>query len=122
MSKRRFRAGQVLFQKGETADAMYYSVTGRYRLRELGIDIGPTQVFGEMGLIAPDNRRTATLECVEGGEVLVATYDQVKQLYYQNPEFGFSFLRLTSGRLFQNIARLEEELEKKNALLEGRPA
>jgi CRP-like cAMP-binding protein len=120
MSKRRHRAGDVLFEKGEVASAMYYSVSGRYRLREMGIEIGPTQVFGELGLLAPDNKRTATLECVEAGEVLVATYDQVKQLYYQNPEFGFSFLRLTSGRLFQNIARMEEELARKNAMLEAR--
>jgi len=42
--------------------------------------------------------------------VMVTSYSQVKQIYYQNPEFGFYFLRLTSARLFRNIARLEDEL------------
>jgi len=52
------------------------------------------------------------LECVEDGELLTITYAQVKQLYYQNPEFGFYFLQLTSARLFQDIRQLEERLEK----------
>jgi hypothetical protein len=42
--------------------------------------------------------------------MLQITYDQLKQLYYQNPQFGFYFLQLAAGRLFENIARLEREL------------
>jgi len=117
MSSRSFRKGDIVFRKGEVADAMYYSVTGRYRLREMGIEIPAAQVFGDLGLIAPDNRRTQTIECVEDGEVLTATYQQVKELYFQNPQFGFYFLRLTSGRLFENISRLEQELVRKNETL-----
>ena len=48
-------------------------------------------------MLAPDNRRTATLECIEAGKVLSITYEQVEQLYYQNPTFGFYFLRLADG-------------------------
>jgi CRP/FNR family transcriptional regulator, cyclic AMP receptor protein len=117
MAKRRERAGDILFRKGDTADSMYYTVTGRYRLAESGIEIPPGQVVGELALLAPDKRRTQTLECIEDGEVMVASYEQVKELYFQNPEFGFHFLELTSARLFQNIARLEDELERKNAAL-----
>jgi len=42
--------------------------------------------------------------------LLTIGYPQVKQLYYQNPEFGFYFLQLMSQRLFQDIARLERSL------------
>jgi CRP/FNR family transcriptional regulator, cyclic AMP receptor protein len=51
--------------------------------------------------------------------VLTATYQQVKELYFQNPQFGFYFLRLTTERLFDNIGRLEKELAKKNEMLAG---
>jgi hypothetical protein len=57
--------------------------------------------------------------------VLTASYQQVKELYFQNPQFGFYFLRLTSERLFDNISRLEQELERKNealAMLGHKPA
>lgn len=117
MSSRSFRKGDIVFHKGDVADAMYYSVTGRYRLREMGVDIPSGQVFGDLGLLAPDNRRTQTIECIEDGNVLTATYQQVKELYFQNPQFGFYFLRLTSERLFDNINRLEQELVRKNEAL-----
>ena len=64
-------------------------------------------------MLAPDNRRTATLECIEAGKVLSITYEQVEQLYYQNPTFGFYFLRLSTARLFDNIRKLEDELERR---------
>ena len=125
MAQRSFRKGDVVFSKGDVADAMYYSVSGRYRLREMGLDIPNGQVFGELGLISPSNLRTQTVECTEDGEVLTATYLQVRELYFQNPQFGFYFLRLTSERLFQNIERLEQELTRKNeeiAALTPKPA
>jgi CRP/FNR family transcriptional regulator, cyclic AMP receptor protein len=112
MSRETMKAGQVLFAKGEVAQCMFYTLSGRYRLKESGIDIPAGQVVGEMGLLAPDNRRTQTLECIETGEVLTITYDQLRQLYFQNPEFGFYFLRLTSDRMFQNMARLEAEVAR----------
>jgi CRP-like cAMP-binding protein len=96
---------------------MYYSVSGRYRLCEMGIEIPTGQVFGDLGLLAPDNRRTQTIECIEDGQVLTASYQQVKELYFQNPHFGFYFLRLTTERLFDNISRLEKELVRKNEML-----
>jgi len=112
MAERQFRKGDVLFAKGEQADEMFYIMSGRYALVELGIELGAGQVVGELGFLAPDNRRTATLECVEAGTGLSITYRQVEQLYYQNPTFGFYFLRLSTERLFDNVTRLEAELAK----------
>jgi len=117
ISRRGFHKGDIVFRKGDVADAMYYSVTGRYRLCEIGIEIPAGQVFGDLGLLAPGNLRTQTIECLEDGEVLTAGYQQVKELYFQNPQFGFYFLRLTSERLFENISRLEAEIVRKNEAL-----
>jgi CRP/FNR family cyclic AMP-dependent transcriptional regulator len=115
MTKRSFKASDILFTKGEPADRMFCTVTGRYRLRELGIELKPGEVVGELAMLAPDNRRTATLECIESGQALSITYEQVEQLYYQNPTFGFYFLRLATARLFDNISRLEAEVVRLNA-------
>ncbi len=122
MSTRRCAAGDVLFRKDDVADTMFFTVSGAYRLVESGIEIPPQRLVGELGLIAPGNRRTQTLECVEAGEVEFMTYAQVKQLYYQNPKFGFYFLQLTAGRLFENMGRLEQELAHKNRLLAAKTA
>ena len=104
------RSGDVLFRKGEAADAMFFVVSGRYRLTEFGIDIPPGEIVGELGLFALNKSRTLTLECVGDGELMRIGYEQVKQLYYQNPQFGFYFIQLATRRLFENIARLEREL------------
>ena len=115
MSGRHYRKGDVLFAKGETASEMFCPVTGRYLLIELGIEVMPSQLVGELAMLAPDNRRTATLECIEAGEALSITYEQVEQLYYQNPTFGFYFLRLATARLFDNVGRMEGELARQQS-------
>ena len=104
------RSGDVLFRKGDAADAMFFVVSGHYRLTELGIDIPLGEIVGELGLFALNKSRTQTLECIGDGELMRISYEQVKQLYYQNPQFGFYFIQLTTRRLFENIARLEREL------------
>lgn len=110
MAKRRAAKGDVLFRRGDPASELFFTLSGRFRLEEIGIDLGPGQVVGELGLLAPENRRSQTLACSADGEVLTITYDQVRQLYFQNPEFGFYFLRLTTERLFENVGRLEKEV------------
>ena len=113
MARRLFRKGDILFAKAEEAHEMFCIVTGRFLLLELGIELKPGQVVGELAMLAPDNRRTATLECIEDGEALSITYEQVEELYYQNPTFGFYFLRLATARLFENINRLQSDLENR---------
>ena len=107
MTERQCQAGEVLFYKDEKAEEMFYIVSGRYRLVEMGIELPVGTLVGEMGMLSPSNKRTGTLECVESGMVLGVTYRQVEELYVQNPAFGFYFLRLVSARLFENLHRAE---------------
>lgn len=110
MARRRHRQGDVLFRRGDVADEMFIPLSGRFRLVELGVDVAVGQMVGELGFLAPGNARTQTLECVADGDVLTIHYDDLRQLYFQNPEFGFYFLRLTTGRLFENLTRMEDEV------------
>jgi CRP/FNR family cyclic AMP-dependent transcriptional regulator len=109
-SSRAMNRDDVLFDKGEQADRLYFIVSGSLQLLESGIEIGPGNVVGELAMLSPTKTRTQSLKCRQAGELLEITYSQVKQLYFQNPKFGFYFLELTTKRLFQNIARLEDEL------------
>lgn len=106
MVSRPVKQGEVLFHKGDLSTAMFYTISGRYRLNEIGKEIGPGQIIGEIGLIATDNKRTMTFEAIEDGLLLSISYSQVKELYYQNPQFGFYLLRLIGERLLENIDRL----------------
>jgi CRP/FNR family cyclic AMP-dependent transcriptional regulator len=115
MSHRHINTGEVLFRKGDVAEAMYLVDSGHFVLSETGMEVPPGTVVGELGMLSPDGRRTQTLVCRAAGEVQSLSYDRFEELYFQNPEFGLSFLKLTSRRLFQNIARLEQELAVRNS-------
>jgi hypothetical protein len=111
MNPRKYRKGEVLFHKDDAAKEMFLTVTGKFLVTEIGVEIPPGRMMGELGFVAPKNRRTQTVECIENGDVLTITYEKLLELYFQNPEFGYYFLRLTSERLLQNIARLEGIIE-----------
>jgi hypothetical protein len=122
MTERKCTAGEVLFYKDEKAESMYYIVSGRFQLVESGIVLPVGAIVGELGMLSPSNARTQTLECIESGVVLGVSYDQVEQLYVQNPAFGFYFLRLASARLFQNIETLEQRMAQQTASAAANPA
>lgn len=112
MTARSVPAGTVMFRKNDPANEMLYIVGGRFHLVESGIELGAGALVGELGLLSPEQKRTQTLECVEEGRFLAISYDQLKHLFVQNPQFGFFFLRLTTARLFANLAYLEAEVER----------
>jgi len=125
MTPRKYRKGEVLFRKGDVANEMFLTVTGKFLVTEIGIELPPGRIMGELGFVAPKNRRTQTIQCIENGDVLTITYETLLELYFQNPEFGYYLLSLTSERLLQNISRLEgvvEEYKKRLDQKETRPA
>ncbi len=111
MIPRKYRAGEVLFHKGDIAKEMFLTVTGKFLVTEIGVELPPGRMMGELGFVDPKNRRTQTVQCIEDADVLAITYEKLLELYFQNPEFGYYFLRLTTERLMQNIARLEGVVE-----------
>jgi len=112
MTPRKYRKGEVLFRKGDVANEMFLTVTGKFLVKEIGVELPPGRIMGEIGFVAPENRRTQTIECIENGDVLTITYEKMLELYFQNPEFGYYFLRLTSERLIQNNLRLEAIIQE----------
>jgi hypothetical protein len=107
MTTRKYRKGDVLFKNDDPAQDMLLTVTGRFLVKEIGVAVPPGRLMGELGFLSPDNRRTATIECTEDGQVLTITYEKLLEIYFQNPQFGYYFLVLTSQRLLENISRLE---------------
>jgi CRP-like cAMP-binding protein len=107
MTERKYRKGDVLFKKDEVADEMFMTLTGMFLVKEINVELPPGRLMGELGFLSPDNKRTATVECIADGHVLTITYEKLLEIYFQNPQFGYYFLVLTSHRLLENIARLE---------------
>ena len=116
MTQRRYRRGERLFKKNDAATEMFLTVTGKFLVKEINIELPPGRLMGELGFLTPNKRRTATVECIEDGQVLTITYDRLLEIYFQNPHFGYYFLVLTSQRLLENISRLEKIIAQQKGL------
>lgn len=98
MHKETFSKDELVFRRGDTADKIYLLKSGILTVDELDIVIKPGEIFGEMGVFASDPIRLATLRCGSEVELLSMTDTQIKQLYYQNPQFGFYLIQLLLKR------------------------
>jgi CRP-like cAMP-binding protein len=105
MARRRFPHGHVLFRAGDPADLMYVVLRGSIRLAELDVALGPGRLMGEIGVLSPRGRRTATAVCEGDVELGVVSGDKVRELCYQNPTFGLHLTQLVIGRLLENLDR-----------------
>jgi CRP/FNR family transcriptional regulator, cyclic AMP receptor protein len=101
---KRFKAGDIMMARGDYATAAYYIVSGEVEIVELGLTYGKGNLLGEIGLFAPDGRRGLTIRCKTDVETARIDYDRFKELYFQNPQFGFRVLRLIVARFQQSRA------------------
>ena len=122
MTERKYRKGDILVKKGDPADEMFLTVTGNFLVTEIGVELPPGRLMGELGFLTPNNRRTATVVCTEDAQVLTITYEKLLEIYFQNPQFGYYFLVLTSQRLLENNARLEAIIAQNESAQQAAPA
>ena len=94
-----FKAGDIMMKRGEYARGAFYVASGEAEIVELGKTVGPGSLLGEIGLFTPDGLRVSTVRAKTDVQAARIDYDQFKQLYFQNPEFGFRLLHLIVGRL-----------------------
>ena len=99
MKKNIFKKNTVIFHKNDKADQIYLLKSGTLAVDELGILISPGEIIGEMGVFSREKKRLATLRCNTDVELLSMTDKEIKQLYYQNPKFGFYLIQLLLKRL-----------------------
>lgn len=103
MNKEEHSKGDVLFQKGDSAEKVYFIEKGHIALPEIDKNLAEGTVFGEAGIFAPRNTRTATAICGSDCTVYTIHRDKVLELYYQNPKFGFFVVRSLSRYVSENI-------------------
>jgi len=99
MAKENLRLGEFLFKRGDAADKIFLLKSGNLIVDELDVAILPGEIFGEMGVFSCDQKRLYSLRCASDVELLSLTNKKFKQLYYQNPRFGFDLTQLLLKRV-----------------------
>lgn len=100
------QAGETLFRQGDAAAEVLFVLSGRFRAVEADVALEQGEFIGELGLITREHKRTQTVVCEQAGSLLLVTYDEIRQMYYQNPRFGFFFLELVAERLMRDAKRV----------------
>lgn len=111
MKRVSFRSGDIIFKKGETADRAYYILTGEVTFSETGRKAGTGRLIGDVGIFTPDKRRTLSCICDNDVQALYITYEEISQLYFQNPGFGFYLVQLIVSSMRHHIEVLEKRIE-----------
>ena len=111
MTKKVFKAGHVIFRKGEPAHDMVYVRKGTIRVEEIGQTLGAGSLVGEIGLFSEDRTRTATVICQTNCICYTMTDEAIYLLYFQNPKLGFFLIRLIVQRLLRDLQRRPESAD-----------
>jgi CRP/FNR family transcriptional regulator, cyclic AMP receptor protein len=114
--RRTFSRGEVVFHRDDPADSLHLVVRGRFGARvltPLGDSVlvevvGPGQSFGELALLLPDARRSATVEALEAGETRSVRRDDFVLLQREHPGVNDVLLRLLAEQLRRSTDRVVE--------------
>lgn len=114
--RRTFRKGEVVFHRDDPADSLHLIVRGRFAARvatAVGDSVllevlGPGQAFGELALLLPDARRSASVSALEDGETRSVYRDDFARLQRAHPGVKDVLLRLLAEQLRRASDRIVE--------------
>jgi hypothetical protein len=92
-----YPSGHKVFRRGDSVDDVYIVKSGTVSLTELGKQLGPGSIFGEVAVFSDKALRTATAECRTDCTLYKISGDKVLELFYQDRNFAFRIARLLAG-------------------------
>jgi CRP/FNR family transcriptional regulator, cyclic AMP receptor protein len=116
--RHRYAAGEVVFHEGDPADSLHVIDSGR-------VSVGLTtnygnqvtfaiqsrgEVFGELAILSPDSRRTATVTALERTETMAIYRGDFDRLRRDQPQVTEALLRILAARVRMLSERLTEAL------------
>jgi CRP/FNR family transcriptional regulator, cyclic AMP receptor protein len=105
MKDAQWKAGEVIFNRGDHADRLYMIITGEIHLEQIEHTMRAGDLLGEIGLFSADHKRTQTARALTDVDLLWISEGELAQVCYQNPGIAFYFLKLTTNRLLANASR-----------------
>jgi CRP-like cAMP-binding protein len=114
--RRTFQKGEVVFHRDDPADSLHLIARGRFAARvtsPLGDSVllevlGPGQAFGELALLLPGERRSASISALEDGETRSIFRDDFAALQRSHPGVKDVLLRLLAVQLRRASDRIVE--------------
>ena len=108
MTRLAFAQGHRVFTRGDDARDIFYLLDGRVRIEELGVELGPGNLIGEIAMFTADKTRTQSITCTADCVFMRINEDKAYELYAENPEFGLYLTKMMVQRLMANAAHQPE--------------
>ena len=110
MKRQTHPAGSFLFHKGDLSDNVYLLVEGRARVTEIDRPLEAGSLIGEVGLLAPDRRRTGSVICETDCQVGAIDGEGIAKLVDREPGFGLHLATLVARRMHRDRERAQKAL------------
>jgi CRP-like cAMP-binding protein len=115
---RRFAAREVVFHEGDSGDTLHLVVSGRLAVRATTPDgrtatlnlLGAGDAFGELALLDPRARRTATVVALEPTSTLALDRERFTALRRRHPQIDRFLNGLLAAKLRRTSERVVEAL------------
>lgn len=116
--RRTFARGEVVFHHDDPADTVHLIVSGRFAVRvrtpvgdtAILTVLGPGELFGEVALLGPEQRRTATVEALEAAETRSIFRDDFHRLRADHPGVSEVLIAILVGEVGRLSRHLLEAL------------
>jgi hypothetical protein len=102
--------GTTLFHKGDVGRSLFVIVDGEVFLPEIDVVLKSGAMLGEISLFSAEGKRTLTAVARGPVELAELTERRVREIYFDNPEFAYSLIRVITSRLVSNMGDLESRL------------
>lgn len=99
---RDYTRGERIFQAGDTADAMYYVVSGRIAIVLNGTiirEVTAGEHFGELAMLNADRRSTDAIVTSDRATLLALNAETMQALMTDQPGIAMTLLREMAGKL-----------------------
>jgi len=104
-------AEHVLFRKGDVGAEAFLIGDGEVHIPEYDAVVRPGDLLGEIGLLATDNKRSATAVCRTPVRAWRVSYYELKELCLQNPQFCLHLATVIVRRYEHNLRHAHREVE-----------
>jgi len=121
-----YEAGAYIFREGEAGEHLYVVMDGMLEVL-MGADspdelllraCGPGEYIGEMSLILPDGKRTATVRAKTRTQTWVMSRTKFQEILKRWPMMAYSMVRILSQRLGATNESTFHDLSEKNRQLQ----
>lgn len=126
LPSKEYETGSYLFHVGEEGDSLYVVLSGMLEVvlaggteDEMLLRVcGPGEYVGEMSLIMPRGKRTASVRAKEPSSVLMMSRDKFTEVLERWPIISYSMIEIMSERLDTTTEAAFNDLVAKNHALQ----